>query len=109
MTNFDQIFDELITKTKELIALTVKNYISQAEADTTRFLNESKNKFEKWAKLLLEKRLSIDEFEWLIQSQKDLLTMEALKQAGLAKIRIDQFKNSLLNLVTDVILAAIPL
>ena len=47
--------------------------------------------------------LTTQDFEWLVFSQKDLLLMEGLKQAGLASIRAEQFKNSVLSLVIDTI------
>jgi hypothetical protein len=57
--------------------------------------------------LLIEGKLTTEEFEWLVNSQKDLIQMAALKQAGLAAIRIDQFKASLLNMVVDTVFSFI--
>ena len=104
MPDFDSIFNDLKDGAKELIGLTLKNYKEAAEEDVMAFLNESKDSLARWTKLLAAGDLSISDFEWLVQSQKDLLLMNGLKQAGLAKIRIDQFKNGFLNLISDKVL-----
>ena len=104
MPEFDEIFEELKTGALELVRLTLKNYKEEAEADAKAFLEDSKEKLEKWTSLLARGELTANDFEWLVESQKDLLVMNTLKQTALTKIRLDQFKNSLLNLVVDTIL-----
>ena len=104
MPDFNEIFEELKTGALDLVKLTLKKYKDEAEADAKVFLEDSKEKLEKWTSLLASGELTPSDFEWLVESQKDLLVMNGLKQTALAKIRLDQFKNSLLNLVVDTIL-----
>ncbi|MFT4023744.1 MAG: hypothetical protein QM664_08175, partial [Flavihumibacter sp.] len=66
-----------------------------------------KENLKRWTTLLMEERLTTADFEWLVLSQKDLAQMVALKQAGLSVIRIQQFRDSLLNLVVDTIFGLI--
>ena len=53
--------------------------------------------------MLISEQLTTKDFEWLVNSEKDTFKMAALEQSGLAIIRIDQFKNSVLNLVVDTV------
>jgi hypothetical protein len=107
--DFNAIFDQLKSDVVELAKLTLKNYSTEAKEDALLFLEGSKDKLKKWTELLADGKLSISEFEWLVQSQKDLAHMELLYQKGLAKIRVDQFRNSLINLVVDSVLNLVPI
>jgi hypothetical protein len=55
----------------------------------------------RWTKLLAQGDLSKDDFEWLVAGKKDLAEMEALKQTGLALVRLERFQNALISLVID--------
>jgi hypothetical protein len=105
--NFSDIFEELKSSITTLAKNSIKDYAVGAEADGKKFLESIKDKLQRWTNSLIEGKLTKDDFEYLIGSQKDLSQMEFLKQAGLTAIRIDQFKTSLLNLVIDTIFNAI--
>jgi hypothetical protein len=100
-SDFNELFEDLKKGVIDLAESTVKKYASKAKFDGTQMLEDMKEKLKRWTELLMEERLTTADFEWLVNSQKDLVQMEALKQAGLASIRIDQFKSSLLNMVVD--------
>lgn len=104
MIDFKTLFEQLKSGIFNLAESTLKNYVNEAKTDGLEFLECTKEKLERWANLLKDQQLSIDEFEWLVFSQKELAIMNALKQAGLAQIRVDQFRASVLNLVTDTVL-----
>lgn len=106
-TDFKHVVDLLKSNIANLAEATVKNYIKQATEDGHKFIDSSKEKLERWAIQLAKGDLKPDEFEWLVDSQKDLLTMTALKQAGLAQVRVDQFKAAVLNLVVDTVFSAL--
>ena len=101
--DFNQILKTLKQQVEDLANLFVKHYTKQAVKDGRKFLEDSKENLKRWTILLAEKRITPQDFEWLILSQKDLAHMVALKQAGLSLIRIEQFRNSLLSLVVDTI------
>lgn len=63
--------------------------------DGTVFFEKSKDDLQRWMPLLAEGKLTRDEFEYLLKAKKDLAEMEALKQKGLAKARIDKLKKAL--------------
>ncbi|MEN2283404.1 hypothetical protein AAGF08_14760 [Algoriphagus sp. SE2] len=102
--DFNEIFDELKKGASELSSSTLNEYKDEAEADLKDFLSDSKASLERWTLLLASGDLTKKDFEWLVQSQKDLLVMKALSQAGLSKIRLDQFKTGSINLVIGTIL-----
>ena len=100
-------FPDILKQLKDaLIGLaenTLKNYIDEAKSDAQTILDSMKDKLQNWAQLLANGKLTTEDFEWLVYSQKDLVEMTALKEAGLAEIRIDQFKGSVLNLIIDTV------
>ena len=51
--------------------------------------------------------LTKEEFEWLLKSQKDLVTLKALQTVGISKIRLNNIKNSILKTIFDIVLAAV--
>ena len=103
MADFDEIFKDLKDNALELIKSTLLDFKDQAAADVNDFLNRSKDKLERWTTGLARGELSKEDFKWLLESQKDLLVMNALKQAGLAKIRIDKLKNAVVNMVINTV------
>ena len=101
--DFSEIFKQLKTGVVGLAKATVSNYITDAKADAQNLLTEMKVDLERWTKLLISEDLTTKDFEWLVNSEKDSLKMAALQQSGLAMIRIDQFKNSVLNFIVDTV------
>lgn len=105
--DFEDIFKSLKKQVEELAKMFLQHYSKQAVKDGKKFLDETKDNLKRWTILLIEKRLTTADFEWLVLSQKDLAQMVALKQAGLSLIRIDQFRNSLLNMIVDTIFGVV--
>ncbi len=103
MANFDEILQDLKDNALDLIKSTLLDFKDQATEDVNEFLNSSKDKLERWATGLAKGELTKEDFKWLLESQKDLLVMNGLKQAGLAKIQIDKFKNAIINMVVDTV------
>jgi hypothetical protein len=101
--DFSKIYDQVKSDLTDLAKATLKKYVKEAKKDALGILEESKVKLETWTRLLAQGELSTTDFEWLVNSQKDIAQMRALKQAGLAAIRIDQFKSSVFNLIVDTI------
>ena len=101
--DFSVIFDQLKKDVVSLAELTVKGYVKEAKDDGKKMLTEMKDNLQRWTLQVSKGDLTTQDFEWLVFSQKDLLLMEGLKRAGLAAIRAEQFKNSVLSLVIDTI------
>lgn len=86
----------------------IKDYVAAATADGQAILTSLKTDLENWTKELAMGTLNKSEFTDLVQGQKDELELVALKQAGLAEIAVDQFKQDVFNLVSSTITALIP-
>jgi hypothetical protein len=101
MADLKPIFKEIETQIALLAAGTTSKYRDEAIADGNQLLADIKEDLERWLLLLANGELKTWEFEWLVNSDKSLVKMHALKQAGLAAIRIQQFSMSVLNLIVD--------
>lgn len=105
MANFDDILKDF-KKNSALQTITgiLFDFKDQAMEDINQFLNSSKNKLKKWTNSPAKGKLSREDCKWLLESQIDLMAINGLKQAGLAKIQIDKLKNALVNVIRDTIL-----
>ena len=77
------------------------------EREINRYLEQSEDKLNKWQALYQEGLLSLEEIEWLIISQKELINLEALKEAGLSQIKINAIQNSILKIILKSIIIRI--
>jgi hypothetical protein len=101
MSNFDDYVQAVEGGVKELAKKTLKGFKDEALSDAKEFLQSSQDDLQRWTKLLARGELSQDDFEWLVVGRKDVAELHALKQSGLAMIRLDRFRNALLDLVID--------
>lgn len=105
--NFSEVFDQLKVEALSLAQNSIKEFGRKAKHDAEALLNGMEDKLKRWSLLLANEDLTPEDFEWLVNSQKDLVEMSGLKEAGLAAIRIEEFKNSLLNLVVSTITSVV--
>lgn len=84
-----------------LARLTVRKYRKDASKDARKALTVMKKDLRRWSDLLEKGLLTTEDFEFLVNSQHSSLKMTALKNSGLALIRMDHFKFSFLNLIID--------
>jgi len=99
MARFDDFLTALKDGLKQLVAETVQDFSAAATKDGQAFLRKARADLERWTKALARGQLSKADFAWLVQGKKDLAELEALKQAGLSLVRVDQFRSSLIDLV----------
>jgi hypothetical protein len=97
--NFNQFLDHL----KEELGAVAAEFGSELKDDLINdglhFVHKTRHDLQSWSEQLLTGELSKKDFEWLLKSKKDLAEMEALKQKGLAQVRIDRLKTALLQSV----------
>jgi len=105
--NFQDVFDKLKDEAVKLAVSTFKDYKNEAQTDALSLLEDLKENLKTWTMQLAEGKLSKVDFEFLVLAQKELIEMNALKLKGIALIKADEFKNSLLNLVTSTIVGLI--
>ena len=99
MPDFKQFLDLLKDNIGALAAKSWKDFRDAAVKDGQAFIEKTKQDLDRWTGLLGQGKLTKDDFEWLVKGKKDLAELVALKQAGLAKARLDQFRGSLIDLV----------
>lgn len=107
MEDFDQFLDILVEKLKNIAKGLAKDIKDAFIQDGVSFAETAKNRLQRWTKLVEEGRLTMDEFKYLLEAEKDLAKMEALKEKGLAKIRIDKLRHSLINAVIESVIAVL--
>ncbi|GGO80409.1 hypothetical protein GCM10011348_17000 [Marinobacterium nitratireducens] len=101
MANFDDFTQAVEDGVKELAKRTLKGFRDEALKDADSFLQTSRDDLQRWTRLLAGGELSQDDFEWLVMGKKDVAELHSLKQSGLALIRLDRFRNALIDLVID--------
>ncbi|MEO6329811.1 MAG: hypothetical protein ABIO55_12810 [Ginsengibacter sp.] len=101
MEDFQQLYKEIEQQIVSLAESTVSNYKKQAIQDAKKILADMKVDLIRWTDLLALKQIKVNEFEWLVNSDKELVKMKALEKAGLAVARASAFGLTVLNLIID--------
>ncbi len=99
MSRFDDFLNEVKTGAVEIAKREAADFLDAATKDAQAFLNDVKTDLKTWTQQLAAGQLSMTDFEFLVKGQKDLAEMVALKEAGLAAIRIDRMRNALIDLI----------
>jgi hypothetical protein len=97
---------------KDVIALATnsfKRFAKQGVADGKTFLNQFQAQIITLAQDHARKEITDAEYEDGLRDLKALARMEAIKQAGLAQVAIDNFTNGIVDIVSKAALAAIPI
>lgn len=105
--DFDKILQELKKSLVSLFSEKFGEFSKESKKDIELFLSESKDKLERWTSLLAQGKLTVEDFEWLVESQKDLFKMKTLQAAGISKISLGHFKNKVVKTIVDTIKALI--
>lgn len=100
MSTFDDLLSEIKDGIEDLAKKSAKDFIDGVRKDGSAFLTEIEEDLERWVKLLADKKITEDEFELLVKSNRDLLKMKALTKAGMAKKRVQDIANGILDIVT---------
>jgi hypothetical protein len=101
--DFKELFKTLLEGAKKIATSAFKEEKQKAQDDALNLLEKLKDNLKTWTQQLSNGEITKEDFEFLVLGQKDLLEMNALKQAGLALIRIDAFKGNLLNFIVTTI------
>ncbi len=108
MVNVDNILKSIEEQSRRLAEKLLKQYVQEAVVDVRDFLQRSAINLERWTGELAHRVIDKDEFKSLVRGQLDVAEMRALKQSGLAQVKIEIFTNGLLDIVVSAALAAIP-
>jgi hypothetical protein len=105
--DFKDILKELKSSLLKLFGEKYEDLKAESKKDVDQFLKDSKEKLERWTLLLANQDITIDDYEWLVKSQKDLLLMKALNKAGVSKISLGHFKNKVVKTIVNVVIGII--
>lgn len=105
--DIEKLLKELKQQLVTLLGDKYKEFKPEIQKDITAFLEESKEKLERWTLLLASSSLTEEEFSWLLKSQQDLIALKALQGAGLSKIRINNIKNTIIQTVIKTVILSI--
>jgi hypothetical protein len=105
MSNIDinQLLPTIESGIASLASTTLKEYLAAAKADGQAIVDNMKSEFQQWATEAEEGYLSAEDLQFLVREEGDLTEMTALKLAGLAAVRIDEFKAGVVSIITGAI------
>lgn len=101
MSQFDEFLDILENGIVDIASDTISDFKNQAVDDAKNFIEDTKDDLARWTMLLAQRQINKEEFTFLVQSQKDLFDMHALKKAGLTLIQAQKFRDSVVELVAS--------
>ena len=107
--DFPQIIKQVLLESEKLAVGTCPGHVKEATSEARKALKKMKGRLEKWSSELADGKLTRAEFEFLIQGQKDLLELVALKGLGISRVRTDEFANGVLKIISSTILSALKL
>ncbi|MEQ8523448.1 hypothetical protein [Gracilimonas sp.] len=99
MFDFDAFLKTLKTDLSELVTDFGEDLKDDLLKDAKSFALSTKDDLIRWSKQLKDGDLSPEDFEFLIKAKKDLAEMEALKQRGLAQVKLDKLKLAIIDTV----------
>lgn len=97
--NVDQLFQTLETGIECLAKRSLNDYVSHAETDGQAIICGMKTNLQIWAQEVEDGTLTPDDLEFLLEGQIALNSMVALKEAGLAEVRIDEFRSGIVSMI----------
>jgi hypothetical protein len=107
MADFNKVFNDIKNQVGAEAETDLKEFSDQGKQDAEAFLDQSRSRLEKWMQLLADKQIDEDEFGWLVESQKAAAQMEALRKANAGTMKIEQFRDSVLQTIVKTAVPAI--
>jgi hypothetical protein len=107
MADFNQIFNDIKAQLGPLAEQSLNEFAGQGKQDAEAFLQQSRANLENWTQQLASNQIDQAEFTWLVESQKAAAEMTALQAANAGTVRIEQFRNSVFNVVIKTAVAAV--
>jgi len=107
MADFNKVFNDIKNQVGAEAETDLKGFAAQGKQDAQAFLDQSRDRLEKWMQLLADKQIDEDEFGWLVESQKAVAQMAALQKANAGSMQIEKFRDSTLQIVVNTAVTAI--
>jgi hypothetical protein len=101
---FSDILQTLRAQIEAFLTSEVADLLAQARTDSEAFLAASRADLERWTVELAVGQMTPDEFASLVRGQVAICKLAALEQAGLAAIRLDRIRSSILQIILDTVI-----
>jgi len=101
MASFTDFLNVLKDDLLELGKQQLQEHVDALLKDGQDFAKEVEEDLKQWTQQLAAGEMSSAGFEMAVRGKAELAKMEALKQAGLAAIRIDKLKQGILETVVN--------
>ena len=101
--NFNQFYQNIESGVETLAKSSLHDYLNQAKTDGKAIIDGMKANLQQWAVEAEEGALTAEDMGFLVKEQAALAEMTSLKEAGLAAVRIDQFKTGITKVVTGAV------
>lgn len=105
--NFDQMYESLKSGIESVSKNTLHDYLTEAKEDGRQALESIKENLQHWAEEVENGAMTYEDLEFLLKGEEGLNEMMALKQAGLAAVHIDKFKEGLINMIIGTVISVI--
>lgn len=105
--DFNELFTSLGDEIGRLAKDSLHGYAGEARSDAEEFLEATKDDLKNWTIAYAQGKMSKEELKDLIKGKKNLMQMIALKQKGLGRIRIDKFRDDVIEVIVNTITARI--
>lgn len=94
-------FDSFIASFTEELRSALQDYGDEIRDEilktATVFVTKLKSNIETWSEQMKNGELSKEDLEFLIDARKDQMKLAALRQKGLAQVRLDRLQNTIKN------------
>jgi hypothetical protein len=105
--DFQKSFSKLRKDVENFASSAVRQYGNEAKADALELVEDMKENLKTWTLQLADNKLSKKDYQYLVLGQKELIEMNALKQTGLSLIKVNEFKHSLFNVITNSLISSV--
>jgi hypothetical protein len=101
MVEFDEFISALKDGAKLLAKESFDGFENEASQDAVAFIGKSKTDLQRWTTLLAQGDINEEDFVDLVNAKKAVAEMFALRQAGLATIKLEKFRKGFIDLVVN--------
>ena len=105
--HFDMIYGLLKNNLASVAKDTVHDYVTAAKKDGQQALENMKENLQHWTQEVENGAMTTEDLRFLLNSEAGLDEMIALKEAGLAAIQVDKFKDGLINMIIGIVTSAV--
>ncbi|WP_419803285.1 hypothetical protein [Mucilaginibacter sp.] len=105
--SLDQFYQNIESGVESLAKSTLHDYATQAKSDGQTTVDGMKEYLQQWKLEVEEGALTLEDLKYLLKEAAAVTEMAALKEAGLAAIRIDEFRLGITNVITGAVASLI--